>query len=180
MNTRILFEWVKGFDLCIEETRNSKALLLVDNASYQGTSENVPKFFKYWSICLSQKSTSKLQPFDSGIVVTLKRHHRPKQISTTRLFRKNSKSIYNVSQLRTTKYLKEIWENVNEEILFNSWCKSNLDVTPNSVFLKSEQEGSSEIRDIETNLPNMLHIQFHSNLNELLILKEYDSSRSFN
>ena len=92
---------------------------------------------------------------------------------------KNSKSIYDVDQPTAMKWMKEIWENLKEESIFNCWCNTSLIATSNSVLKDPELEASSEIREIKTHLFNVLPIQFHSTINELFILGEQDLGTIF-
>ena len=83
---------------------------------------------------------------------------------------KNSKSIYDVDQLRAMKWMKEIWEDLKEEIIFNCWCNTGLIARANSVLNNSELEAKSEIKEIKTHLLNLMPVQFHSTINELVVL----------
>ena len=173
MNTGIFFEWLKAFDSYIGETRNRKALLIIDNASCHGTSENLPNFLNIEIMFLPPKTTSQLQPLDSGIIAALKSHYRRRQISMA-LDRseKESKSIYDIDQLTAMKWMKENWESLKEEIVFNCWFNTGLIATTNSVLKNSELEASSEIREIKSLLLNKLPMQFHKTINEMIILDE--------
>ena len=81
MNTGIFSEWLKAFDSYIGGTRNRKALLIIDNASCHGTSENLPNFLNIEIMFLPPKTTSQLQLLDSGIIAALKSHYRRRQIN---------------------------------------------------------------------------------------------------
>ena len=59
-----------------------------------------------------------------------------------------------------------------EETTFNCWCNTGLIATSNSAFNNSQLEASSEVKEIKIYLLNLIPVQFHSTIKELLILDE--------
>ena len=70
------------------------------------------------------------------------------------------------------KWMKEIWEGLKEEIVFNCWCNTGLIATANSVLNDSESEANSEIKEIKIHLLNVMPVQFHSTINELAVVDD--------
>ena len=124
-NSGIFLEWLKEFDSYIGNTRNRKALLIIDNASCHGTKENLPDFSNIEIIFLPPKTTLKLQPLDCGTIAAVKSHYRRRQVN---LALDNStgksKSIYDIDQLTAMIWMKKIWNDLKEEIIFNCWCNT--------------------------------------------------------
>ena len=69
-------------------------------------------------------------------------------------------------------WMKQIWDDLKQEILFNCWCTTGLIVYANSVLKNSEVDANSEIKEIKAHLLKVLPLHFHSNIKELIILDE--------
>ena len=68
--------------------------------------------------------------------------------------------------------MKQIWEDLKEETIFNCWCNTGLIASSNSVLKNPELEANSEIEEIKRHLLNALPLHFHSTINEFFIPNE--------
>ena len=48
-----------------------------------------------------------------------------------------AKKFYDVDQFTAMKWMKQIWEELKEEAIFNCWCNTGLAASSNSVLKKS-------------------------------------------
>ena len=114
---------------------------------------------------------------DSEIIAALKSHYRRRQVNLAlENSQQESKKFYDVNQLTTLKWMKQICEELREETMFNCWCNTCLIASSISVLENSELEAKFEIEEILTHLFNALPFHLHSTINELLISNEQDLS----
>lgn len=104
------------------------------------------------------KTSVQFQPFDSGIITSVKSCYQHKQttIASDR-FEKKSKSLYHIDQLTAVKWIKGMKE-LEEELISNSWCSTGLIVTSSSVLKNSKLKASTETIELNTNLLNKSNV----------------------
>lgn len=113
-------EWLNEFDSYIVQTINRKALSLIDNVSCLGTQEKLSDISNTEIFILPLKTTSSLQISDYEIIAALKNEYRRKKFNlATDNTKNNFKSIYDGYQVPAMKWMKQIWEELKKEIVFN-------------------------------------------------------------
>ena len=76
MTTALFFNWLQRFDNYVGNQEGRRVALLIDNCSAHGSIETLPVLYNVDVIFLPPKTTSKLQPLDTGIIVALKLRYR--------------------------------------------------------------------------------------------------------
>ena len=76
---------------------------------------------------LTANTTSFLQPMDAGVIACIKRRNRRLQVlSGLNSDDSNNSLLYNVDQLTAMKWIREIWEILKADTVFNWWMKTGL------------------------------------------------------
>ena len=77
---------------------------------------------------MPKRTNSKTQPLDAGIIACIKRRYRRRQISYADdyLEKKNVNELYNLDVLKAIETIYSIWENLESEVIYNCWLKTQL------------------------------------------------------
>ena len=104
------------------------ALLLLDNATFLGSIARLPEFSNVSVLFLSKRTTSRLQPMNSGVIATLKRRYRSRLYEPALDFMEGDDTckLYQVDILRAVKWMYDIWVKVDSPIIHNCRCSTNI------------------------------------------------------
>ena len=120
---------------------------------------------------LPANTTSFLQPMDAGAIACIKRRYRRQQVlSGLNSNDPNNSLLYNVDQLTAMKWIRETWESVKADTVFNWWMKTGLieNHIQNGNGESTPTTGELEKNEIANFLRKSLPVQLHSQIDELL------------
>ncbi len=101
--------------------------LLVDNSSFNGNLETIPKLCNIEVVYLSANTTSLLQPQNAGIISVVKRRYRKCQVmKVLNLNEQDYDSIYGVDRIAAMTWVQNISLLLESTIVHNSWGKTGL------------------------------------------------------
>ena len=80
MNRDIFFGWLALFDEHIGREEGRRAVLLVNNPSCHGKTADLPYLRNVDVIYLPKRTTSKLQPIDTGVIPSVKHNFRRRSV----------------------------------------------------------------------------------------------------
>lgn len=120
MTSSLFHDWLKHFDQHFKFFLR-KVLLSVDNCSAHGLHETAPQLKNVEQYFLSQNTTSKIQPCDTGIFETSKMWYRRYQMDRALDMAEdeNIKDIYKADVLSAMLTWKRIWNQVSLNIISN-------------------------------------------------------------
>ena len=121
MSRTAFYTWLSGFNDYTAQNSECQVLLLVDNASVHGTVSDIPMLSNAPVCFLPRKTTSILQPLDQGIIACMKRRYVKKQVrgGLDLIQDENLSNIYTVDTKQGMQWINEIWEEVENDIIFN-------------------------------------------------------------
>ncbi len=162
---------MRSFDVYTSTKRNSPVALLLDRASCHGSEENISVLKNVSVLFFPANNTSFLHPIDGGIIDCIKRrYHRKQVLSALTSNDPDMNQIYYLDQLTAMKWIYEICNELDSNILFNCWMKTGLadkNVNKdNSQIMQSTYE--SEKAEIIDFLKKSLPVQHYMHLHELL------------
>ena len=154
MNTSLFYKWLSDFDEYISKTRNRRVALLLDNASCHDRTETLPKLHHLDVMYLPARTTSRIQPLDTGVIENVKRKYRRRQLErASDLIEEGTTQNFHMTNLYvTTTIMPKIWTNINEDTISNCFTKTGLVTT-------QPTNDSETERRVSTNLisNNVLH-----------------------
>ncbi len=72
MTIEIFFEWLHLFDSYVGRTKDRKVLLIIDNASCDGSLDTILDLDNVEVLFLPLNTTSCIQPLDAGVIHSIK------------------------------------------------------------------------------------------------------------
>ncbi len=88
--------------------------LLIDNASCHGSNVTLLSLNNVTIVFLPANTTSFSQLSDTGVIASIKRRYRRKQVmSALSTSKPDMKLLYNVDELTAMKWIREIWQNLD-------------------------------------------------------------------
>ncbi len=77
-------------------------------------------------IFLPNRTTSKIQPLDAGVIAVLKKYYRSRQYKIALDLKQDegTADMYKVSLLTAITWVHEIWAQMPASVLHNCWCKT--------------------------------------------------------
>ncbi|XP_033761612.1 tigger transposable element-derived protein 6-like [Pecten maximus] len=145
MTSALFHDWLVNFHTSMKRQRRN-VLLIMDNAP----SHIIPKLSNVKIHVLPPTTTSHLQPLDSGIIQSFKKHYRKQQL--THLVDCIDRKEAPVLLLNTAiRFVKNAWDYVTPLTIINCWYHSGL-VTRND---EASERQSLEVPDVE--LGNLLN-----------------------
>ena len=107
------------------------------------------RIYKYSNYFLPLRTASKLQPLYSGIIAKLKSNYRRRRVNLALgNSERESKKFCDVDQLTAMKWMKKIWEELKEEIIFNFWINTGLIASCNSVLKTQNMMRTLKLRQL--------------------------------
>ncbi|CAB5352778.1 unnamed protein product [Rhizophagus irregularis] len=176
MITTLFQEWIQDFDHQVAQKHGGqRVLLLLDNCTshkLEGlTLSHVDVHF------LPPNTTSKIQPMDSGIIMSFKKHYRHHHICWILEQIEAGEFIQDLKMdvLQAIQYIIKSWNEVTAETIYNCW--NHTGILPDIEFLDNIEDDDSifnEISEIlETlNLPNSMDAEEFLNIPEENIVYE--------
>lgn len=122
MTSALFFDWLRRFDKYVQQKKDRKVALILDNCSAHGTMEKLPYFANVTVIFLPPNSTSKVQPMDAGIIAAMKVKYRRYQMERALdLAEEDVLNIYKVDILSAMRAFKRIWRSLPPSLIRNCW-----------------------------------------------------------
>ncbi|EDV20601.1 uncharacterized protein TRIADDRAFT_5525, partial [Trichoplax adhaerens] len=124
MTTSIFTEWLMEINDHFKR-QNRHALLIVDNSPSHKYDETLLSHVKI--LILSSNTPAKYQPMECGIMTNFRKHYRCLQVTNALERDKDGDvDIYKVDQLSAMKWIKDAWDEVNPEVIAESFRNSNI------------------------------------------------------
>ncbi|XP_061164992.1 tigger transposable element-derived protein 6-like [Saccostrea echinata] len=143
MTSVIFSDWLQKFNSKMRR-QNREVLLIMDNAP----SHIIPALSNVKIHFLPPTTTSHLQPLDSGIIQSFKKHYRKQQLShlIKCIDRRETPSLFLDSAIR---YVKIAWDSVTSETIINCWTHSGLIKKPEGITESDDStQGTSELENM--------------------------------
>ncbi|CAB5320175.1 unnamed protein product [Rhizophagus irregularis] len=168
MITTFFQEWIQDFDHQVAQKHGGqRVLLLLDNCTshkLEGlTLSHVDVHF------LPPNTTSKIQPMDSGIIMSFKKHYRHHHICWILEQIEAGEFIQDLKMdvLQAIQYIIKSWNEVTAETIYNCW--NHTGILPDTEFLDNIEDDDSIFNEIfeilETlNLPNSMDAEEFLNI----------------
>ncbi|XP_061170543.1 tigger transposable element-derived protein 6-like [Saccostrea echinata] len=124
--------------------QNREVLLIMDNAP----SHIIPTLSNVKIHFLPPTTTSHLQPLDSGIIQSFKKHYSKQQLShlIKCIDRRETPSLFLDSAIR---YVKIAWDSVTSETIINCWAHSGLIKKPEGITESDDStQGTSKLENM--------------------------------
>ena len=128
MTTAIFTRWLLRLDARIGETPGRRILLFIDNASSHGKEITLPRLPHVEVKFLPKNTTPILQPMDLGVIAAIKRRYKQKVVehAVDLIDSGHCEGIYDVDMRTAATWVYEIWDRVENEIVYNCWKKSRI------------------------------------------------------
>lgn len=128
MNTPIFFRWLELFNASMARKPGRRVLLFVDNASVHGKKNSLPRFEHVRVVFLPKNTTSILQPLDLGVIACVKMRYKNRILNRAVDLIEGGYDgdPYRIDLRLASLWIYEIWEQMENEIIFNCWKKSGI------------------------------------------------------
>ena len=102
--------------------------MLLDNASVHGTQAELPTLSNVTVHYLPKKTTSILQPLDAGVIASIKKRYMQRVVERgVDLIEEGViNNAYNVDLKTALKWLYQIWNELDDDLVRNCWVKTNI------------------------------------------------------
>ena len=122
MSTMIFFEWLKKFDRFISKTQGRKAILLLDSAPCHGKPDMLPELENVEVTFLPSNIERSVLPLYAGAIPCIKRRYRRRQMSRALdVLDEETSTMYRVDQFTAIKWVCDIWERLEQDIIVQGW-----------------------------------------------------------
>ena len=128
MNRQIFFAWLVRFDQYIGQTTGRRVILTIDNASSHGQPHILLELHNTEIAFPPKNTTSRLRPCDAGIIASVKRRFRRRQIqrAVDLLDLGITEGVYDIDLKMAIPMIYDIWHRLEGSIIINCWTAASL------------------------------------------------------
>ncbi|GBC28956.2 CENP-B homolog protein 2-like [Rhizophagus irregularis DAOM 181602=DAOM 197198] len=151
MITTLFQEWIKEFDCQVDlKHQGQHVLFLLDNCSSHKISGLTLRYTDIYF--LLPNTTSKIQPMDAGIIISFKQyyHHFYMRWMLRYVEAGGHTEDLRMDVLQTIRYIIQVWDEVNAEIICNCWCHTKI-LPDANVDLRNISEDIRQCEDLVLN-----------------------------
>lgn len=126
-NFNDIFKWIRAFYEHFRTLPDRRVVLLLYNRSSHGTTNIFPALTHTQVVHFPRNTTSKVHPFDSGIITAAKVQYLFYQMEKAHNLQDASISkIYKLDILSAMRALKRIWNEMEKTVIYNCWMHTGL------------------------------------------------------
>ena len=111
MTSDIFTDWLLEFGDYISQFRERRVALVIDNASCHKKCTEQTKFRNIEIVYLPPNTTSLTQPMDAGVIASMRRRFKRKQVSQAlKVIEENENNKYRIDLYTACTWLSKIWD----------------------------------------------------------------------